>query len=133
MIRRPPRSTRTATLFPDTTFFRTLLTVLPPLSGYIAKFAIIDALLRAGGVGPMNWTLIGLIIVSGLATMIVMTRSGIDLLWTPPEDAPARRSLLEVAPIGLLLAVCLALMLGAGPVMANLEAASAARHYQGVR
>ena len=93
-----------------------------------AKFAIIDALLRAGGVGPMNWTLIGLIIVSGLATMIVMTRAGIDLLWTPAEDAPARLSLVEVAPIGLLLAVCLALMLGAGPVMAYLEAASAALH-----
>src|SRR3546814_21056968 len=60
--------------------------------------------------------------------MIVMTRAGIDLLWTPAEDAPARLSLVEVAPIGLLLAVCLALMLGAGPVMAYLEAASAALH-----
>src|SRR3546814_19481199 len=84
-----------------------LLAGLPPLSGFIAKFAIIDALLRTGAVGPMNWSLIGLIIVSGLATMIVMTRAGIDLLWTPAEDAPPRLSLVEVAPTGLLLAVCL--------------------------
>jgi multicomponent K+:H+ antiporter subunit D len=76
----------------------------------------------------MNWTLIGLLIVSGLATMIVMTRAGIDLLWTPGEDAPSRLSLVEVAPIALLLAVCLALMLWAGPVMAYLEATSAALH-----
>ncbi|MGB3319867.1 MAG: monovalent cation/H+ antiporter subunit D [Sphingopyxis granuli] len=109
-------------------FCALLLAGLPPLSGFIAKFAIIDALLRAGAVGPMNWTLIGLLIVSGLATMIVMTRAGIDLLWTPGEDAPSRLSLVEVAPIALLLAVCLALMLWAGPVMAYLEATSAALH-----
>lgn len=109
-------------------FCALLLAGLPPLSGFIAKFAIIDALLRAGSVGPMNWSLIVLIIVSGLATMIVMTRAGIDLLWTPAEDAPSRLSLIEVAPIGLLLAVCLALMLWAGPVMAYLEATSAALH-----
>src|SRR3546814_238224 len=67
-------------------FCALLLAGLPPLSGFIAKFAIIDALLRTGAVGPMNWSLIGLIIVSGLATMIVMTRAGIDLLWTPAEE-----------------------------------------------
>lgn len=109
-------------------FCALLLAGLPPLSGFIAKFAIIDALLRTGVVAPASWVVIGLIIVSGLATMIVMTRAGIDLLWTPAEDSPPRLSLVEVAPIGLLLAVCLALMLQAGPVMAYLEATSAALH-----
>src|SRR3546814_5049931 len=81
-----------------------------------------------GALRPSTVIVGGLIIVSGLATMIVMTRAGIDLLWTPAEDAPPRLSLVEVAPIGLLLAVCLALMLWAGPVMAYLEAASAGLH-----
>jgi len=109
-------------------FCALLLAGLPPLSGFIAKFAIIDALLRTDGLGPMNWTLIGLLIVSGLATMIVMTRAGIDLLWTPGEDAPPRLSVVEVVPIGLLLAVCLALMICACPVMTLLETTSAALH-----
>src|SRR3546814_10119918 len=72
-----------------------LLAGLPPLSGFTAKFAIIDALLRTGAVGPMNWSLIGLIIVSGLATMIVMTRAGIDLLWTPAERSEEHTSELQ--------------------------------------
>jgi multicomponent K+:H+ antiporter subunit D len=105
-----------------------LLAGLPPLSGFIAKFAMIDALLKASDVGPAGWVLIGLIILSGLATMIIMTRAGIDLLWTPGEDAPSRLSLVEVVPIGLLLAVCLGLMLWAGPVMAYLEQTSSALH-----
>jgi multicomponent K+:H+ antiporter subunit D len=107
-------------------FCALLLAGLPPLSGFIAKFAMIDALLEAGDVEPAGWMLITLIIVSGLATMMTMTRAGIDLLWTPGEDAPARLSLVEVVPIGLLLAVCLGLMLQAGPVMEYLAKTSAA-------
>jgi len=109
-------------------FCALLLAGLPPLSGFIAKFAMIDALLKVSNVEPASWVLIGLIILSGLATMIIMTRAGIDLLWTPGEDAPSRLSLVEVLPIGLLLSVCLCLMLGAGPVMRYLEATSSALH-----
>jgi multicomponent K+:H+ antiporter subunit D len=109
-------------------FCALLLAGLPPLSGFIAKFAIIDALFRNAVIAPASWALIALIIISGLATMIVMTRAGIDLLWTPGEDSPSRLSVIEVAPIGLLLGVCLALMLGAGPVMEYLERVAAGLH-----
>ena len=109
-------------------FCALLLAGLPPLSGFIAKFAMIDALLKASEGDPAGWVLIGLIILSGLATMIIMTRAGIDLLWTPGEDAPSRLSLVEVVPIGLLLTVCLGLMLWAGPVMAYLGKTSSALH-----
>jgi len=98
-------------------FCALLLAGLPPLSGFIAKFALIDALFSHVVIAPSHWIMIALIILSGLATMISMTRAGIDLLWTPGEDSPSRLSLIEVTPIGLLLAVCLALMLAAGPVM----------------
>ncbi|MCK9541175.1 MAG: monovalent cation/H+ antiporter subunit D [Novosphingobium sp.] len=103
-------------------FCTLLLAGLPPLSGFIAKFAIIDALFGGDAISPTAWVMIGLIILSGLATMISLTRAGIDLLWTPADDAPARLSVVEVAPIGILLAACLALMVGAGPLFRYMEA-----------
>jgi multicomponent K+:H+ antiporter subunit D len=107
-------------------FCTLLLAGLPPLSGFIAKFAIIDALFDRPFIPPTSWALIILIILSGLATLVAMTRAGIDLLWTPGEDSPARLSVIEVAPIGLLLAACLALMLGAGPLFRYMEATAQA-------
>ncbi|MBB6193450.1 multicomponent K+:H+ antiporter subunit D [Sphingobium wenxiniae] len=107
-------------------FCTLLLAGLPPLSGFIAKLAIIDALFNDAVISPTAWILIALIILSGLATLISLTRAGIDLLWTPAEDSPARLSVIEVAPIGVLLAACLALMIGAGPLFRYMEATAAA-------
>lgn len=107
-------------------FCALLLAGMPPLSGFIAKFALIDALFSHVVIAPSHWVMIALIILSGLATMIAMTRAGIDLLWTPGEESPSRLSLIEVTPIGLLLAVCLALMLAAGPVMDFMQETAAA-------
>src|SRR3546814_17135766 len=56
-------------------FCALLLAGLPPLSGFLAQFAFINALLRAGVVGPVPWALNGLVIVSGIVKMIVMTRT----------------------------------------------------------
>lgn len=106
-------------------FCTLLLAGLPPLSGFIAKFAIIDALFSQSTISAVDWTLISLIILSGLATMIAMTRAGIDHLWTPGEDSPARLSLIEVAPIGVLLTACLGLMLWASTLFSYMEATAA--------
>jgi multicomponent K+:H+ antiporter subunit D len=106
-------------------FCTLLLAGMPPLSGFIAKFAIIDALFRASAITPARWLLVALIIGSGLATLIGLTRAGIDLLWTP-EDTPPAVSVIEAAPIGVLLAACLALIVAAGPIFAYMETTAAA-------
>src|SRR3546814_3201094 len=65
----------------------------------------------------LPWTFIALIILSGLAILVTMTRAGIDLLWTPVHRPQSHLSIIEAVPIGILLAVCLALMIQAGPIM----------------
>ena len=105
-------------------FCALLLAGLPPLSGFIAKFAIMRGLLD-GEPDPAAWTLIALIIVSGLATIIATSRAGIDLIWTP-ERPPRALRLAEAAPIGILLALCLGLTVFAGPAMHYMEEAAGA-------
>src|SRR3546814_6518403 len=88
----------------------------------LAKFAIIDGLRRfQESITPSTWTLIALIILSGLAILVTMTRAGIDLLWTPVDRPQSHLSIIEAVPIGSLLEVCLALMIQAGPIMNYME------------
>lgn len=103
-------------------FCALMIAGLPPLSGFIAKFAMIDGLLNLGeNIAPAIWILIALLVGSGLAILISTSRAGIDLIWDPePGSQPALR-VSEALPVGLLLAVGLALMIFAGPVMRYME------------
>jgi multicomponent K+:H+ antiporter subunit D len=107
-----------------------LLAGLPPLSGFLAKFAILAPLLAPaeGGVPAMTWVLLAALILSGLATIIAMTRTGIDVFWASPAATIPRVGLIEAAPVGLLLILCCALTIGAGPVMEYMQAAAEALH-----
>jgi multicomponent K+:H+ antiporter subunit D len=107
-----------------------LLAGLPPLSGFLAKFAILAPLLAPaeGGVPASTWLLLAALVLSGLATIIAMARTGIDVFWASPAPTIPRVGLIEVAPIGLLLILCCALTAGAGPVMAYMQAAAEALH-----
>ena len=73
-----------------------LIAGLPPLSGFVAKFALLSALLNplvpAAPLPLAGWLLLALLLGSGLASMISLSRSGIRYFWAPQQRgaAPAR-------------------------------------------
>ena len=106
-----------------------VLAGLPPLSGFLAKFAILSPLLAPGApVTSIAWGLLVALILSGFATLISMTRAGIDVFWASPAAELPRVRVIEVAPVLMLLALCLALTVQAGPVMRYMEATARDLH-----
>jgi multicomponent K+:H+ antiporter subunit D len=99
-----------------------LLAGLPPLAGFLGKFAIVAPLLTSGAeVGTAGWCLLAALILSGLATIIAMTRIGIDAFWAAPGAGSPRVRVIEIAPVLTLLALSIALTVGAGPVMRYMD------------
>src|SRR5690606_23758389 len=84
---------------------------LPPLSGFLAKFAMLSAAFDTGDAPrAATWWLTGALIVSGLLVLVAMVRNGINIFWTSlPEDEVLRLRPLEIAPIVALLALCVLL------------------------
>lgn len=102
-----------------------LLAGLPPLSGFIAKFAMLSAMMGTGSIGTTPdlavWALIVLVILSGLAALISMTRAGIRTFWGSIEGAVPRVLVVELVPVMLLLALTLVLTVQAGPAMTYMD------------
>ena len=103
-----------------------LLSGLPPLSGFVAKFAMLTAMMGAGAMdetptGPV-WILVVLIIVSGVAALIAMTRAGIRTFWSSIEGTVPRVLVIEIVPVMFLLSMTLLLTVRAGPAMEYMDA-----------
>lgn len=100
-----------------------LLAGLPPLSGFIGKFGMMAAVLKTDGasVQASSWMLVGLLTVSGLATLIAMTRTGISSFWARMDDSIPRVRIIEMAPVVCLLLLCLGLTVAGGPAMRYME------------
>lgn len=98
-----------------------VLAGLPPLSGFIAKFALLTALLNAPGnvaaIPPTSWVLLTLLLASGLATLIAMIRAGMRVFWAPLERAVPQVRLVELAPVTALLIACAGLTVQAEPLL----------------
>lgn len=116
-----------------------LLAGLPPLSGFLAKFILLTGLLNSSNIvgemhtitpaiTPANWVFIALLILSGLTALIAMTRAGMRHFWPAFERQVPRVSALELAPVTVLLFLCVLLTFQAGPVMRYMESAAQALH-----
>jgi multicomponent K+:H+ antiporter subunit D len=105
-----------------------LIAGLPPLSGFVAQFTLFHALLPGAVIGTTGWTLMALIVLSGLATIIAMLRFGVRTFWAAGTVAPPRLQMTEAAPVTLLLLLCGAMTVQAGPVLAYLGRASEGLH-----
>ncbi|PYE90513.1 monovalent cation/H+ antiporter subunit D [Phyllobacterium leguminum] len=107
---------------------------MPPFSGFVAKFLLIASILNPKGLGhplPVSgsaWALIALIAIAGLAALIALTRMGIRIFWASPDGDVPRVLLVEIAPVAGLLMLCLALMAGAGPMMAYMQETAQSLH-----
>ncbi|WP_237181098.1 monovalent cation/H+ antiporter subunit D [Roseomonas haemaphysalidis] len=112
-----------------------LLAGLPPLSGFVAKFAMLSGILNPQGLGrgpaavsTGGWALLLALVLSGLATVIAMTRAGIRVIWAASDRVVPRVGVVEIAPVLLLLGTCIGMTAAAGPVLRYMDQAAIALH-----
>jgi multicomponent K+:H+ antiporter subunit D len=108
-----------------------LLTGLPPLPGFIAKFEVLatalDATSAAATPAPV-WLLCAAVLISGLAGLIALSRVGMRLFWSVAARTTPRLRLLEAAPIAVMILVTVALAVLARPVNGYLGSAARSLH-----
>lgn len=97
---------------------------LPPLSGFVAKFSLLSAALRTAeyGAPTLNvWLLVAAMLVSGVACLMALGRSGVRMFWVPEALQIPRLRVREITPILILLSACALLTVRAGPALDYLD------------
>ncbi|WP_072392812.1 monovalent cation/H+ antiporter subunit D [Hyphomicrobium sp. CS1GBMeth3] len=110
-----------------------LLAGLPPLAGFIAKLLMLHAMFLSGGpeasgVTAATWTLLAVLLLSGLAATIAMMRAGIRVFWVPIESTVPTVRFLEMLPIVVLLFLCVTLTVQAGPISRFMQTTAESLH-----
>ncbi len=101
---------------------------LPPLAGFVAKLALLSALLAAEPVPGTGWALVFLVVLSGFAAVIALGRAGVRVFWAAEERSVPRVRIVEMAPVAALLVVCMGLAVAAGPALSYLQDAARDLH-----
>lgn len=109
-----------------------MLAGMPPLPGFLGKFAMLSALLNPLGLaasagqrpGLAGWTFLAVLIVSGFLALTALARVGIAHFWASQGRRPLRVGLAEGLPIGALLLACVLLAVAAGPALHFTQAAA---------
>lgn len=108
-----------------------LVTGLPPLPGFVAKFALLATAIKSAsdaGVSVQAWMLSIGVLVTGFVGVLALTRIGVNLFWTVTKRSAPRLRVLEAAPVAALVVICLALSLAASPIMGYLESTARSLH-----
>ena len=90
-------------------------------TGQNAVFVMLSALLNtpepSGTLTAVTWTLLGLVVLSGLFAMIALSRTGIRFFWAPVgRKAPVLNSV-EYLPVAVLVGLCVFFTVRAEPLM----------------
>lgn len=97
-----------------------MLAGMPPLAGFTAKVGLIVPLLDHHLINGEPWApamlLVGALLLSGLCTLVAMTRAGIRCLWARNSSEIPQMSRLEYAPIALL-CMLIVIMTSQSPAM----------------
>ncbi|GAB1393871.1 monovalent cation/H+ antiporter subunit D [Rhodocyclaceae bacterium] len=106
-----------------------ILAGLPPLSGFVAKFALLKAAIAAPPAAPASQAILlfAALLLSGLAGLIALSRLGLRVFWDSERPTP-RLQWLEAGPVAALVLLCFVLAFGAGPAMDFFAAAARALH-----
>lgn len=134
------RTLATATALTGLAFVMCALVLagLPPLSGFIAKIALLTELFNPRGLGqgitdvagiaaqsntpgPAGWAFAVLLLATGVAGLLGFSRSGMRHFWAAKDRGVPKLRVVECLPIGLLLAGCMVLTVLGGPVLDYLE------------
>ena len=111
-----------------------LLIGLPPLSGFVAKLALLAAVLApaeqgaTAGIPVANWVFTALLLLSGLAALLTLSRVGIRAFWAPIDTVIPRVLVVEFVPVIGLLLLTLGLAIKGGSVMRYMDETARAMH-----
>ena len=108
-----------------------LLTGLPPLPGFLAKFALLATALDAAPADQtpaVVWLLCAAVLASGVAGLIALSRVGMRLFWSVAARTTPRLRLLEATPVAMLVALTIGLTVFAEPVNRYLDDAARSLH-----
>ena len=108
-------------------FCALLLVGLPPMPGFIAKFALLAGAI-GGTSGTAGWIFSAAVLMSGLASLVALSRVGMRLFWSVAARQTPRLRVLEAAPVAILALLCLAVGVAADPVARYLDATARSLH-----
>jgi multicomponent K+:H+ antiporter subunit D len=108
-----------------------LVSGLPPLPGFLAKFALLSTVAHsaaANGAPASTWVFCGAVVISGLASVVALSRIGMRLFWSIAARTTPRLRLLEATPVAATVLLCLALTVAADPLTRYLDEAARSLH-----
>jgi multicomponent K+:H+ antiporter subunit D len=108
-----------------------LVAGLPPLPGFVAKFALLSTAIAEApseGVAGPAWTFVVAVLAAGFVSLLALTRVGIRLFWTVTARTTPRLRVSEAAPVAFLVMLAIVLGAAASPVMRYLEETAASLH-----